>query len=66
MKYKVIRSGRTHQVQCDVGEILYPSLCDYGCASDDTQTTGIEHVAVSFNESGGPFFTIPREDIEPI
>lgn len=37
---------------------------DYGCARDDTNNTGIEHVSVTLDAEGGyPFFTIPEEDL---
>jgi hypothetical protein len=39
---------------------------DYGLAADDTRATGIEHVSVTLNRSGGsPFFTHPKHDLEP-
>lgn len=33
---------------------------DYGCASEDTRNTGVEHKSVTLNEDGDyPFFTAP-------
>lgn len=48
------------------GQIVYPGRDSYGCASEDTRNTGVEHIACSVNESGQPFFTIPRTDLELI
>jgi hypothetical protein len=49
------------------GETVYPCKGhDYGCASDDTAATGIEHISVTLDRAGGyPFFTIPRPDVDP-
>lgn len=63
MKYRIIRADRAAK-GCKVGEIVHSGADCYGVASDDTRETGLEHIAVSYNESGIPFFTIPRHDIE--
>lgn len=65
-KYRLLRSDRASRVIADVGHIVYPGHDSYGCASDDSRLTGIEHTAVSINETGEPFFTIPRQDIEEV
>lgn len=40
---------------------------DYGLASDDTRTFGIEYVSVTLKANGDyPGFTIPRRDLEDI
>lgn len=51
-----------------VGTIVYPAkYFDYGCASDDSQITGIEHVSVTLKPDGEyPFFTIPKKDLEEV
>jgi hypothetical protein len=59
---RIIRADRAVR-KCNVGDLVYHGRDAYGCASDDTRVTGIEHVSVSFDESGLPFFTIPREDV---
>jgi hypothetical protein len=46
------------------GAVVYPGRDMYGCASDDSRIFGVEHIAVSLDQSGEPFFTIPREDVE--
>lgn len=62
--YKLVRTDRASRSGMAVGTPLYYGSDGYGCASDDSRVTGIEHVSVSVNESGVPFFTIPRADIE--
>lgn len=49
-----------------VGQHVYPGRDFYGCAAEDSFRFNKPYVAVSLNESGEPFFTIPREDIEPL
>lgn len=65
-QYKVIRADRASRSVFAVGDIVYPGNDSYGCASDDTRATGIEHTAISTDESGTPFFTIPKADIQVI
>ena len=65
-RFRILRADRASQTRLRVGTIVYPGLDGYGCANDDTRHTGIEHIACSVNLSGLPFFTIPREDCEPI
>lgn len=48
------------------GTVVYPGHDNYGCANDDTRTTGIEHVAVSDSQEGIPFYTMPKRDLELI
>lgn len=48
------------------GTIVYPGRDSYGCANDDTRNSGVEHVAVCDNESGNPFYTIPKRDLEAL
>lgn len=67
-KFRIERIDRASLPEAflHIGQHVYPGRDGYGCANDDTRDTGIEHVSVSLNESGEPFFTIPREDIEPL
>lgn len=38
---------------------------DYGCSSDDSFYTQKPHMTVTLDpEGGGPFFTVPVEDVE--
>lgn len=40
---------------------------DYGCASDDTRLTGIEHISVTLNKDGDyPFFTHPLNKLKKL
>lgn len=40
---------------------------DYGCASDDTRHTGVQHISVTFKEDGDyPFFTHPLHQLQEI
>ena len=66
-KYKIIREDRA-AFPVEIGEVVYKSeKYDYGLASDDTRTTGIDYVSVTFKEDGYyPFFTIPRQDLEEL
>lgn len=56
--------GITHEA----GKIVY--LCtrhDYGCASTDSNFTGVKHVAVTLSSDGDyPFFTVPESILEPM
>ena len=62
---KLLRADRASKSSgLAVGMPLYHGRDCYGCASDDSRITGVEHVSVSVNESGEPFFTIPRADVE--
>jgi hypothetical protein len=56
-RYRVKRGERA-------GQIVYPGRDGYGCANDDTRATGVEHGAYSLNETGEPFFTLPKGDVE--
>lgn len=50
------------------GTIVYPCVkCDYGCASDDTAVTGVEHMSMTLSKNGDyPFFTVPMPDMEVV
>jgi hypothetical protein len=65
-RYKVVRADRASRPVFAEGDVVYPGHDCYGCASDDTRATGIEHTAISADESGTPFFTIPKADIQVI
>ena len=64
--YRIRRADRASYGCLEVGSIVYPGQDAYGCANGDSRTSGIEHIACSVNESGLPFFTLPREDCEEI
>lgn len=61
-RYEVLRVERS-RLPVVKGEWLYPGRDYYGVASTDTRMTGVEHVSVSVEMHGEPFFTIPREDV---
>lgn len=50
------------------GTIVYPfKYSDYGCAHDDTRSTGVEHGSYTLNPAGDcPFFTLPRNSLEKL
>jgi hypothetical protein len=64
--YKVLRDDRAAFGCPAPGAIVYHAKESYGCASEDTRREQIEYTACSVNPSGIPFFTIPREDLEPV
>ena len=63
MKYVLLRTDRAAIPGLVAGQVVYTGSYDYGCAHEDTEATGIEHVSLSENPNGIPFFTIPREDM---
>lgn len=60
-KYELL-SDSTIEPLATKGTIVYSCrMSDYGCASDDTRITGVEHVSMTLKEDGDyPFFTHPR------
>lgn len=58
----ILLSDSTHTPEAKKGTIVYSCRgSDYGCASDDSRITGVEHVSMTLKEDGGyPFFTHPR------
>jgi KTSC domain len=64
--YTVLSTERGAAGCPPAGTRVYRGNDMYGLAADDTRIKGIDYVACSVNESGLPFFTIPREDLEPI
>lgn len=65
--FKVLRADRS-AAKVEIGQLVYDcKRHDYGCASDDTRMTGVEHVSVTLDPEGDyPFFTIPTADIEAV
>lgn len=65
MKADRVLRGETY---AKAGDIVYDfGRYDYGCASDDTRFTGIEHKSVTLDPDGAyPFFTVPCKDLEEI
>jgi len=47
------------------GTIVFDSWGhDYGCANDDSRSSGVEHTSVTLNADGSyPFFTVPRQHL---
>lgn len=64
--YKVLRSDRAASGCPAPGTFVYSGCDSFGCASEDTRREQIEYIACSVDRSGIPFFTIPREDVEPV
>jgi hypothetical protein len=64
--YKILRDDRAAFGCPAIGTVVYHGRDCYGCASEDTRREDLEHIACSVNQNGVPFFTIPREDVEPI
>lgn len=48
------------------GTIVYSAKgYDYGCASEDTKHTGVEHISVTLKPDGDyPFFTVPLQKLK--
>lgn len=61
-------SGSRIEPEATIGRVVYKSMkCDYGCASDDTRITGVEHISVTLKEDGDyPFFTHPLHLLKEI
>ena len=59
--YRIVRDNPTCE-EGKAGEIVYPfKFTDYGTANEDTRSTGVKHVSVTYDPKGGcPFFTIPQ------
>lgn len=70
MTEKKYRMTKDSQIKKEVlaGTIVYRCKgYDYGCASDDTRMTGIEHKSFTLSETGDyPFFTVPLTDVEEV
>lgn len=65
-RYRVLRSDHTLQSCPPAGSIVYPTNTDFGCADDDSRNHECKFIACSVNESGLPFFTMPRADVDPM
>lgn len=67
-KYKIINTTMAANSEAKIGDIVYKAIyCDYGCANDDTRSTGLEHISVTYKSDGQyPFFTIPKQHLEII
>lgn len=66
-KYTVLSTPKSNN-KIKPGDIVYECVkCDYGCAADDSQMTGVHHISISLSPTGDyPFFTIPAKDLEEI
>lgn len=65
--YRMLKDS-TIAPEAKVGTVVFRCKGhDYGCASDDTRMTGIEHISVTFHADGSyPFFTVPLSDLKLI
>lgn len=63
--YKLLQDSKIDP-EMKAGTVVYRQAeYDYGCASDDTRTTGVEHISVTRNRKGGyPGFTIPLSHLK--
>lgn len=54
------------EVKGKAGDTVYMlKQHDFGCAREDTEETGIEHISVTHNPNGGyPFFTVSINEVE--
>jgi hypothetical protein len=66
VRYRVLCPDRASHGCPPKDTIVYPSPHDFGCAEDDSRIHDCEFIACSINESGLPFFTIPRADVAPV
>ena len=64
-RYLATRIDRAASDEVSCLQVVFQALDPWGLAQDDTQAKGIEYIAVSLVE-GGPYFTIPREDVEQL
>lgn len=66
-KFKVLRKPQSDP-SIKIGSYVYEcTKPDYGCASDDTRFTGVDHISVTLDKTGDyPFFTIPAQDLEEV
>lgn len=65
IRYRVTRIDRAASDQVSCLQIVYAAADPFALCADDQGVDGIERVAVSLVE-GGPYFTIPREDVEQL
>jgi hypothetical protein len=64
----MLADGGKGRLQVKAGDTVFECVkYDYGCANDDTRTTGVEHRSYTLNQNGDyPFFTVPVSDVEEI
>lgn len=67
-KYEVTDDDSTTGSLVKAGTVVYDcKFYDYGCASDDSRSTGVEHISVTLDSEGDyPFFTIPKYKLKEI
>jgi hypothetical protein len=65
-RFRVLRSDRGAPGCPPPGTVVFSGRDGFGCASEDTRHSGVDYIACSLNESGIPFFTIPRADLEQL
>jgi hypothetical protein len=61
-------SNSTIEPEATKGRTVYKcAKHDYGCASDDTRITGVQHISLSLTSDGDyPFFTHPLKLLKPL
>ena len=66
-KFAIVKASRA-SAPVREGDIVFKCVkFDYGCASDDTRSTGTPYVSVTADPQGDyPFFTIPLEDLKAL
>lgn len=66
-KYELLCDSTIEKTAVKGTIVYYCRMADYGCASDDSRITGIEHVSVTLKEDGDyPFFTHPRHMLKKL
>lgn len=66
-KYRLLTDSKI-EPGATKGTIVYKcAKSDYGCASDDTRITGVQHISITFKSDGDyPFFTHPLKYLEKV
>lgn len=67
-RYLVKRADRSSDENLRPGDVVYSIAgYDWGIASEDSRSSGIDHTSVTYSPEGKhPFFTIPKDDIQLI
>ena len=66
VRVRVLCTDRAGRGCPPAGSIVYLRTDDHGLVEDHSRNDGCEFIACSITESGLPFFTIPRADVEPV
>lgn len=66
-RVRLTRIDRANSDMVSCLQIVYQVSDPYALADDDSRATGIDYIAVSLESTpGAPYFTVPREDVEPV